>query len=157
LRPQLDHDARFAAAIKNRPVILGYYFSSKEGGVSSGAAPEPVFPAGTFSGRRISFTQWVSFGGNLPEFQKAAAGAGHFNPLVDIDGTSRRVPLLVEYKGLTTNPSRWRWCAICSAIHRSLRVIPETRRRPMRRWSGWTSKRPEAAPCASRWTKTRQR
>lgn len=99
LRPQLDHDARFAAAIKNRPVILGYYFSSKEGGISSGAAPEPVFPAGTFSGRRIGFTQWVSYGGNLPEFQKAAAGAGHFNPLVDIDGTSRRVPLLVEYKG----------------------------------------------------------
>jgi adenylate cyclase len=99
LRPQLDHDARFATAIKNRPVILGYYFSSKEGGVSSGAAPEPVFPAGTFSGRRIGFTQWVSYGGNLPEFQKVAAGAGHFNPLVDIDGTSRRVPLLVEYKG----------------------------------------------------------
>ena len=99
LRPQLDHDARFAASLKNRPVILGYYFSSKEGGVSSGAAPDPVFPAGTFSGRRIGFTQWVSFGGNLPEFQKAAAGAGHFNPLVDIDGTSRRVPLLVEYDG----------------------------------------------------------
>ncbi|MDP2134643.1 MAG: adenylate/guanylate cyclase domain-containing protein [Sulfuritalea sp.] len=99
LRPQLDNDARFAAALKNRPVILGYYFSSKEGGVSSGAAPEPVFPAGIFSGRRIGFTQWVSHGGNLPEFQKAAAGAGHFNPLVDIDGTSRRVPLLVEYNG----------------------------------------------------------
>lgn len=99
LRPQLDHDARFAAALKNRPVILGYYFSSKEGGVSSGAAPEPVFPAGTFSGRNIGFTQWVSHGGNLPEFQKAAAGGGHFNPLVDIDGISRRVPLLVEYKG----------------------------------------------------------
>ena len=99
LRPQLDHDARFAASLKNHPVILGYYFSSKEGGVSSGAAPEPVFPAGTFSGRRIAFTQWVSHGGNLPQFQKAAAGAGHFNPLVDLDGTSRRVPLLVEYKG----------------------------------------------------------
>jgi adenylate cyclase len=99
LRPQLDHDARFAAALKNRPAILGYYFSSKEGGVSSGAAPEPVFPAGTFNGRRIAFTQWVSYGGNLPEFQKAAAGAGHFNPLVDLDGTSRRVPLLVEHKG----------------------------------------------------------
>jgi adenylate cyclase len=99
LRPQLDHDARFAASLKNRPVILGYYFSSKQGGVSSGAAPEPVFPAGTFSGRRIGFTQWVSYGGNLPEFQKVAAGAGHFNPLVDIDGTSRRVPLLVEHDG----------------------------------------------------------
>jgi len=99
MRPQLDNDARFAASMKNRPIILGYYFSSKEGGVSSGAAPEPVFPAGTFSGRRIGFTQWVSYGGNLPEFQKAAAGAGHFNPLVDIDGTSRRVPLLVEHEG----------------------------------------------------------
>ena len=99
LRPVLDHDARFAAALKNRPVILGYYFSSKEGGISSGAAPEPVFPAGTFSGRNIGFTQWVSHGGNLPEFQKAAAGGGHFNPLVDADGISRRVPLLVEYKG----------------------------------------------------------
>ncbi len=99
LRPQLDNDARFAASLKGRPIILGYYFSSKEGGVSSGAAPEPVFPAGTFNGRRISFTHWVSYGGNLPQFQKAAAGAGHFNPLVDSDGTSRRVPLLVEYKG----------------------------------------------------------
>ena len=100
LRPQLDYDARFAAALKNRPIVLGYYFSSKDGGVSSGAAPEPVFPAGTFNGRRISFTQWVSFGANLSEFQKSAAGAGHFNPLVDPnDGISRRVPLLVEYKG----------------------------------------------------------
>ncbi|MDP2821258.1 MAG: adenylate/guanylate cyclase domain-containing protein [Sulfuritalea sp.] len=99
LRPQLDHDARFAEALKNRPIILGYYFSSKEGGISSGAAPQAVFPAGTFSGRRIGFTQWVSHGANLPEFQKAAAGAGHFNPLVDVDGISRRVPLLVEYKG----------------------------------------------------------
>ena len=98
LRPQLDFDARFASALKNRPVILGYYFSSVEGGVSSGVAPDPVFPAGTFAGRRIGFTQWVSFGGNLPEFQKAAAGGGHFNPLVDNDGISRRVPLLVEYK-----------------------------------------------------------
>ena len=95
----MDNDARFAASLKNRPVILGYYFSSKEDGVSSGAAPQPVFPAGTFSGRRIGFTQWVSYGGNLPELQKAAAGAGHFNPLVDLDGTSRRVPLLVEHNG----------------------------------------------------------
>ncbi len=99
LRPRLDNDARFAAALKDRPVILGYYFSSKEGGVSSGAAPEAAFPAGTFNGRNIIFTRWVSCGGNLPEFQKAAAGAGHFNPLVDLDGVSRRVPLLVEYNG----------------------------------------------------------
>ena len=99
LRPQLDHDARFVAALKNRPVILGYYFSSSEAGINSGAVPEPVLPAGTFRGRNIKFTQWLSYGGNLPEFQKAAAGAGHFNPIVELDGTSRRVPMLAEYKG----------------------------------------------------------
>jgi adenylate cyclase len=99
LRPQLDFDARFAASLKNRPIVLGYYFSSKEGGTSSGAISPPVFPAGAFTGRRIAFTNWFSFGGNLPEFQSAAASGGHFNPLVDFDGISRRVPLLVEYKG----------------------------------------------------------
>ena len=99
LRPQLDFDGRFAASIKDRPVVLGYYFSSKEGGTSSGAISSPVFPAGTFSNRQIAFTQWVSYGGNLPQLQKAAAGGGHFNPLVDFDGVSRRVPLLVEHKG----------------------------------------------------------
>jgi CHASE2 domain-containing sensor protein len=36
--PQLDNDARFAASLKNHPVILGYYFSSKEG-VASVPAP----------------------------------------------------------------------------------------------------------------------
>jgi adenylate cyclase len=41
----------------------------------------------------------VGFGGNLPEFQAAAASAGHFNPLVDPDGVSRRVPMLAEYDG----------------------------------------------------------
>ncbi|HLA36131.1 MAG TPA: CHASE2 domain-containing protein, partial [Rhodocyclaceae bacterium] len=99
LRPRLDYDNRFAESLENRPVILGYYFSTKEDGKSSGDIPAPVFPAGTFNGRRINFTQWVSHGGNLPEFQKAAAGGGHFNPLVDFDGISRRVPLLVEYRG----------------------------------------------------------
>ena len=99
LRPRLDFDAQFAATMKGRSVLLGYYFSRREGGTSSGAIPASVLPAGTFSGRRIGFTQWVSYGGNLPIFQQAAAGGGHFNPLVDFDGISRRVPLLVEYQG----------------------------------------------------------
>ena len=99
LRPQLDYDRLFADALRGRPVILGYYFSSKTGGVSTGALPAPILPADFFSGRNISFTTWSSYGANLPEFQKAAAGAGHFNPLVDFDGVARRVPLLAEFQG----------------------------------------------------------
>lgn len=99
LRPQLDNDGRFAEALKGRPVILGYYLSGRSDGVSSGALPAPVLPRGSFTGRSIPFTVWANHGGNLPEFQKAALTGGHFNPLVDFDGISRRVPLLAEYKG----------------------------------------------------------
>lgn len=99
LRPQLDHDGRFAETLKGRPVILGYYLSGRGDGVSSGALPTPVWPEGSFTGRHIPFTVWVNYGGNLAEFQKAALSGGHFNPLVDFDGISRRVPLVAEYKG----------------------------------------------------------
>jgi adenylate cyclase len=99
LRPQLDHDGQFAKMMKGRPVVLGYYFNSDEEARESGALPEPVLPAGTFAGRNIGFTSWRGYGGNLPEFQAAAASGGHFNPFVDFDGVSRRVPLLAEYKG----------------------------------------------------------
>lgn len=99
LRPQLDNDGRFAAAIKGRKVVLGYYLSSEEKGSSSGELSAPVFPAGSFQGRPIKFTSWTSYGANLPEFQKAAAAAGHFNSMVDFDGISRRVPMIAEYKG----------------------------------------------------------
>jgi adenylate cyclase len=99
LRSQLDHDGRFAETLKDRPVILGYYLSGRSDGVSSGALPVPVLPEGSFTGRNIPFTVWANHGGNLAEFQKAALSGGHFNPLVDFDGISRRVPLLAEYKG----------------------------------------------------------
>jgi len=99
MRPRLDYDARFAAALKNRPVILGYYLSNDAEGQSSGVLPAPTFPPGSFAGKPIAFTRWQGYGGNLPILQSAAAGAGHFNPIVDFDGISRRVPLLAEYQG----------------------------------------------------------
>lgn len=99
LRPQLDHDGRFAETLRGRPVILGYYLSGRSDGVSSGALPAPVLQEGSFTGRNIPFTVWANHGGNLEQFQKAAHSGGHFNPLVDFDGISRRVPLLAEYKG----------------------------------------------------------
>lgn len=99
MRPQLDHDALFARTMKGRPVVLGYYFNSRDDATESGALPEPVFPAGTFAGRNIGFSTWNGFGSNLAQFQSAAASAGHFNPLIDDDGVSRRVPMIAEYKG----------------------------------------------------------
>jgi len=97
-RPLFDHDARFAAALRGRPVILGFYFTHLPGGQSSGVLPPPLFPKGSFT-HPPPIPSWRSYGGNLAQLQQAAAGGGHFNPLVDFDGIVRRVALLAEYGG----------------------------------------------------------
>lgn len=99
LRPALDFDARFAAAMRNRPVVLGYYFNSDARAVRANALPPPALRRGTFAGRDVEFPEWRGFTSNLPRFTASAAGAGHFNLLVDIDGILRRVPLLAEFDG----------------------------------------------------------
>ncbi len=101
--PRLEYDRVFAEKLKNRAIVLGYYFSDvqlEDGkGLASGALPDPVLQAGTFKGKNVSFTSWAGYGANLEEFQKAAAGAGHVNAWPDDDGVTRRVPVLAEYKG----------------------------------------------------------
>jgi adenylate cyclase len=104
LRGGLDFDGMFAASISRRPVVLGYYFNDEKNAVKANAIPEPVLPAGTFAGRNIAFARWKGFTGNLPIYLKNAADAGHFNPLVDGDGVSRRVPMLLEYDGAYYEP-----------------------------------------------------
>ncbi len=99
LRPSLDFEARFAASLKGRPVVLGYYFNSEERAVRANALPAPVLPRGTFAGANVLFFQWAGYTGNLPVYLRSAAGAGHFNPAPDFDGISRRVPLLAEFEG----------------------------------------------------------
>lgn len=101
LREDLDFDRRFAMSMKDRPVILGYYFnSSAEGGaeISAGSLPTPTFIKGSFQGKRIEFREARGFGSNLALFHEAAAGAGHFNPWLDRDGVVRRVPMLYSYQ-----------------------------------------------------------
>jgi len=104
LRPKLDNDAYFAAAIRGRPVVLGYYFNSEGKAVRANALPDPVLPKGAFASRDVSFFRWTGYTGNLPILQQNAAGAGHFNPAVDRDGVSRRVPMLLELDGAYYEP-----------------------------------------------------
>jgi len=99
LGPSLDYDRVLADTMRGRPVVLGYYFSSKQNAQQAGVLPPPVFPPGSFAGDRIPFVSWEGFGANLSMLQAAAASSGHFNPLVDFDGSSRRVPLVVEFQG----------------------------------------------------------
>ncbi|MDB5824636.1 MAG: adenylate/guanylate cyclase with Chase sensor [Herminiimonas sp.] len=97
LRPELDFDNLFAESLHNRSVILGYYLSN--GATTAGALPPPAMDARLMEGKEVAATHWRSYGGNLAAFQKAAAGAGHFNPIIDPDGSVRRVPLLALHEG----------------------------------------------------------
>jgi len=97
LKPQLEYDALFAKKMQQRNIVLGYYFNSADS--TSGALPNPVFPAGAFAGRPIDFIKSKGYGGNLLEFQVSAASAGHFTQAPDSDGVVRRVPMIIEHNG----------------------------------------------------------
>jgi len=102
LRDELDNDRRFAESLRDRPVLLGYFFNDAGAGSEAlqvGELPEPVFRRGQFIQRNISFIRASGYGANLPELQRSAMGGGHFNPTVDVDGVVRRVPMLYEYAG----------------------------------------------------------
>lgn len=102
LRPALRYDDLFAQSLKNRPVVLGYYFQhDKLGQRQVGLLPEPVLPQGSFVEHNVGAMKADGFSANLPELQKAAASAGFFNasPLIDDDGVFRRISLLQMHNG----------------------------------------------------------
>jgi adenylate cyclase len=99
LQQTLDYDALFARSIKDRPVVLGYYFTSGDREArSSGVLPAPVMTREVLRGRPIRFTSWSGYGSNIEPLARTAPIAGFFNPMVDADGVVRSVPLLAEYK-----------------------------------------------------------
>jgi len=91
LAPRLDYDARFAGALAERPVSLGYYFiPAGYGDAETGMLPPPSLPAAAFDPLHPGTPQPTGYGANLAGFQRAAQGGGFFNMRADPDGTARR-------------------------------------------------------------------
>jgi len=99
LQASLDYDALFARALKDRPVVLGYYLTSDRQGRTSGVLPAPVMTREALHGRPIRFTRWDGYGANIELLARAAPVAGFFNSLPDADGVVRSVPLVAEHQG----------------------------------------------------------
>ena len=97
LQRTLDYDALFARSLHQRPVVLGYYFTSDRGGLKSGVLPTPVMEKESLRGRPVKVTSWNGYGASIEQLAKAAPLGGFFNPVVDQDGVVRSVPLLAEY------------------------------------------------------------
>jgi len=101
LRPGLMNDDIFAQSLKNRPVVLGYYFDTETRigeANKSGKLPSPVFTNADFNGRALNIFEASGFGANLSAIQDAATDAGHFNPDPEIDGIVRKVPMLILHE-----------------------------------------------------------
>lgn len=93
IRPQLDSDAKFAAALKQGPCVLGFAFTSN--GQALGALPKPLLH---LSDQQTLIPEMNGHIGNLPEFQQAAKQGGFINTTIDADGILRFSPLLMREK-----------------------------------------------------------
>lgn len=99
LRPKLDYDQVFANSLKNRNVVLGYFFLRDQRANAIGTLPPPSFVEGSFKGKNIDFITATGYGANLDTLQKNTKAGGHFNPDPDADGISRKVPIVIKYNG----------------------------------------------------------
>jgi adenylate cyclase len=98
LSASLDYDALFAASLRGKPVVLGYYLTKDRNGRKAGQLPEPVMRQDALAGKPITFTQWDGYGSNLPQLASAAPLAGFFNSLQSTDGVVRSVPMVAEFE-----------------------------------------------------------
>jgi len=99
VKNSLDYDQIFANSLKNRKVVLGYYFQIHGDTNHVGQLPTESFSAESFDNQRIAFSEATGYGANLDILQQSAMSAGHFNPEPDADGITRKISTLIEYKG----------------------------------------------------------
>jgi adenylate cyclase len=99
VRPRLDFDDLFARSLKDRAVVLGFYFNQAR----TSTNPDSSLP---FSNILLSDhpslkpLKATGYGANLQILQNAAIYGGYFNnQSVDSDGSYRRVPLITAYQG----------------------------------------------------------
>ena len=100
LRPSLMNDRIFAESLRNRRIVLGYYFDTETrigSAIRSGQLPPPTFTKSDFGDSPPRLFEASGYGANLPDIQNSAVDAGHFNPDPDIDGIVRKVPMLIQY------------------------------------------------------------
>ncbi len=121
---QRDPDLRLAQALRDRPVVLGYYFTSDRQGQRHGQLPAPVL---TFDDPQqgIRATRWDGYGANMPALVQAAPRAGFFNAITDEDGIVRSLPLLAEHGGAYYE-------SLALATYRTAMQVPAV----LPRWSG---------------------
>lgn len=99
LRPSLEYDQQFANALKNRNVVMGYFFThdSRKKDLTIGELPDPAILLDDTQSN-IPFPVATGAGGNLAMFQRNAMHGGFIDlPIVDDDGVIRSIPMVQRY------------------------------------------------------------
>lgn len=95
----MDADHVFADSLKNRNVILGYYFNDEANAVKANQLPLPIMSAKVLPETSNRVPSWLGYTGNLSELTSSAKASGFYNAVVDPDGVIRRMSLLANYQG----------------------------------------------------------
>ena len=98
IEPKLDYDQIFADSLKNRKVVLGYYFQTSGDNNRIGQLPAEIFSVDSFDSANLGFAKATGYGANLAVLQKNAFSAGHFNPEPDEDGITRKISVFIQYQ-----------------------------------------------------------
>ncbi|WP_374359139.1 CHASE2 domain-containing protein [Pseudoduganella danionis] len=93
LRGALDYDGLFASTLRGQPVILGFNLSPDQ---VKGALPPPLFSEAELNGRELLAYNAAGYEANVPVLQQAAAGAGSFSVVTDLDGVVRNAYLIQQ-------------------------------------------------------------
>jgi len=98
LRARLNFDNVFAHSLKDRDVVLGYYFNKSEANINPGGLlPLPLGNITEYP--ELNLSQEKGYGANLSVIQNSTGVAGYFNNnSVDSDGSFRRLPLVAVYE-----------------------------------------------------------
>ena len=98
IRPSLEYDRLLSDQLGRSKVVLGTAFHNQ-------VSDQPNAPKGGIHPSHWQFSHipahsYPGVAAPLEAFQQNATALGHLNPIRDADGVTRRVPMLVEYKGL---------------------------------------------------------
>jgi adenylate cyclase len=121
-----DNSQRLADALGRGTTVLGYYLDFSQPTASGRSLHPPTAPAGMVVSRSFHGTgQWPQPQGqirSLPLLTDAASAEGFTNALQDLDGTLRRIPLLLTSPQGQDTPSLALAAALLSSPQRSLRL-----------------------------------
>lgn len=92
-------DEALAAALRGRPVVLGYYLTADRAGDRHGQLPRPWITWPGEPARPTRLPAWDGYGASWAPLADAAPYAGFFNAWPDDDGVLRRVPAVAWIDG----------------------------------------------------------